>query len=169
MQHNSIATLLLADESDTVRLGQSLAEVLLPGDTVLLDGALGIGKSTLARAVLRSLSGDRRLNVPSPTYTLAQAYDLPSGIAHHIDLFRLDGPEDCVELGLEDVFGMDLALVEWPDRLGHNAPEEWVRVRLVPGDRPGSRLAELMVTGSPALLDRLQCAVRRYRGYTHAA
>ena len=169
MQQNSIATLLLANESDTARLGESLAEILLPGDTVLLDGALGIGKSTLARAVVRSLSGDRHLNVPSPTYTLAQVYDLPSGTVHHIDLFRLDGPDDCIELGLEDVFGTDLALVEWPDRLGHNVPEEWVRVRLVPGDRPGSRQAELRGTGSPALHDRLASAVRRYRGCTHAA
>ncbi len=159
-----LAPVPLAGESDTVRLGRLLAGALCPGDAVLLEGAIGTGKTVLARAILRSLAGDPALVVPSPTYTLAQAYELPCGTVHHFDLYRLEGPADCVELGLEDVFGIDLALVEWPDRLGIHVPEEWVRVRLDSGGGCRARRAELAVQGPASLLGRMECVVRRFVG-----
>ncbi len=160
MARRALAPILLEGEADTVRLGQALADMLRIGDTVLLEGTLGAGKTVLARAILRALAGDPDLTVPSPTYTLAQAYEFPSGTAHHFDLYRLEDPADCVELGLADVFGIDFALVEWPDRLGLHTPEAWVCVHLVIGEREGLRQAVLAVQGGSALLCRMEKASR---------
>ena len=80
------ATVSLGHEDATVSLGRLLAGMLGPGDAVLLEGELGAGKTTLARALIRAFHGDDTLAVPSPSYTLVQEYD---GIAH-LDLWRLD-------------------------------------------------------------------------------
>ena len=96
-------TLHLDSLAATERLAERLAAVLRPGDALLLEGPLGAGKSALARAVLRRLSGDPALEVPSPSFTLVQSYDLPEGVAaHHYDLYRLSGPADLAELGWDE-------------------------------------------------------------------
>ncbi len=122
--------LVVQDEAATAALGARLARALRPGDAVLLEGPLGAGKSALARAVLRAMAGDPALAVPSPTFTLVQTYDMPGGVAaHHFDLYRLDGPGALHELGWDDAM-TGIALVEWPDRLGHLAPPGALRVAL---------------------------------------
>ncbi len=122
----------LEDEGATAALGARLARALRPGDAVLLEGPLGAGKSALARAVLRALAGDPALEVPSPTFTLVQTYDMPGGmVAHHFDLYRLDGPDALHELGWEEALA-GIALVEWPGRLGALAPGGALRVALEP-------------------------------------
>ena len=124
--------MILEDEGATARLGARLARALRPGDAVLLAGPLGAGKSALARAVLRAMAGDGALEVPSPTFTLLQTYDMPGGVAaHHFDLYRLVGPEALHELGWDDAM-TGIALVEWPDRLGRHAPPGALRVALEP-------------------------------------
>ena len=82
----------LPDLAATEALGARIAGSLRTGDAVLLDGPLGAGKSALARALLRALLADPALEVPSPSYTLVQAYPSPLGPVHHFDLWRLDGP-----------------------------------------------------------------------------
>ncbi|WP_376097962.1 tRNA (adenosine(37)-N6)-threonylcarbamoyltransferase complex ATPase subunit type 1 TsaE [Roseomonas sp. CCTCC AB2023176] len=133
-------TLDLPDEAATAALGARLAAVLRPGDAVLLDGPLGAGKSALARAVLRAAAGDPALEVPSPTFTLVQTYDLPAGPAHHFDLYRLDGPAGLRELGWEEA-REGVVLVEWPDRLGDLAPPDSLRITLAFGEAPEARRA----------------------------
>lgn len=109
--------LTLPDEAATLRLGADLARLLEPGDTVLLEGSLGAGKSALARSLIRALAG-AEIEVPSPTFTLIQSYDsLPKPVAH-LDLYRLSGPEDLDELGLDDLQPSHIRLIEWPERLG---------------------------------------------------
>ena len=115
----------MRDPAATDALGAALAEILQPGDTLLLDGPIGAGKSHLARALIMArfrAAGLEPPDVPSPTYTLMQPYALPTGEILHADLYRLGDPSELAELGLTDCFGTALCLVEWPDRLGHDRP-----------------------------------------------
>jgi tRNA threonylcarbamoyladenosine biosynthesis protein TsaE len=128
-------SLSLPDEAATERLGASLAQRLRPRDVVALQGGLGVGKTTLARAILRAVSGDPALIVPSPTFTLAEVYDTPRGVFWHFDLYRLEAPEQVFELGWEEARADGVALVEWAERLGALLPRERLSVTLsIEGD-----------------------------------
>ena len=115
-------SLFLPDEAATERLGATLAARLKPRDVVALQGGLGVGKTTLARAILRAASGDPALIVPSPTFTLVEIYDTPMGVYWHFDLYRLETPEQVFELGWEEARADGVALVEWAERLGALLP-----------------------------------------------
>ncbi|HEY4746509.1 MAG TPA: tRNA (adenosine(37)-N6)-threonylcarbamoyltransferase complex ATPase subunit type 1 TsaE, partial [Steroidobacteraceae bacterium] len=112
------------------RLGAALARRLRPRDVVALQGGLGVGKTTLARAILRAASGDPALIVPSPTFTLVEIYDTPAGVFWHFDLYRLEEPEQVFELGWEEARADGMALVEWAERLGALLPRERLTVTL---------------------------------------
>ncbi|MCK8786475.1 tRNA (adenosine(37)-N6)-threonylcarbamoyltransferase complex ATPase subunit type 1 TsaE [Roseomonas sp. NAR14] len=152
-------TVTLPDLAATHRLAARCASMLRPGDAVLLDGPLGAGKSEFARALLRALAGDPALEVPSPSFTLVQGYALPGGpagsAAHHLDLYRLAGPDEMAELGWEEA-REGIVLVEWPDRLGPLRPADALAITLapLPAD-PDARLATLSGWPDrlPALLD----------------
>ncbi len=142
-------TLTLPDLAATEALAAAVAARARPGDAILLEGPLGAGKSAFARAFLRAASRDPALEVPSPTFTLVQGYDLPAGPAHHFDLWRLDGPAGLAELGWEEA-REGIVLVEWPDRLGSLRPPGALTVALAPGDSEDERRATL--TGWPGRL-----------------
>ena len=126
-----ISRILLPDLAATTALAASLAALARPGDSLLLEGPLGAGKTAFARAFLRADSGYGTLEVPSPTFTLLQSYVLPHFTAHHFDLWRLQGPAGLTELGWDEV-GSDVVLVEWPDRLGPLRPPEALEIALRP-------------------------------------
>ena len=107
-------TVTLSDETATAALGARIARGLMPGDAVLLKGELGAGKTTLARAILRALGVEG--HVPSPTFTLVQAYQTPDVALFHYDLYRIENPREVVELGMDDALEDGVALVEWPER-----------------------------------------------------
>ena len=123
----------LADETATERLAARLAGLARPGDVVTLSGALGAGKTSLARAFIRARARLPDLDVPSPTFALVQHYDLADGAVWHLDLYRLNRPEELRELGLEEA-GQDITLVEWPDRMGAHPPAERLDIALAPGE-----------------------------------
>jgi len=123
--------LALADEAATTVAAAALARTLRPGDVVLLAGPLGAGKTTFARAVIRTLtSADEE--VPSPTFTLVQTYETTAGPLWHFDLYRLCDPEEVFELGWEDAVTGGIVLVEWPDRLGRLCPARRLELTLEP-------------------------------------
>ncbi len=123
-------SLSLAREADTVVLAEDIAAVLQPGDLLCLSGDLGAGKSTLSRALLRALADDDDLEVPSPTFTLVQSYDLSRFGVAHLDLYRLEEPEELEELGLEEQLETGAALVEWPEHGADLLPSSrvWLRI-----------------------------------------
>jgi len=132
----------LPDEAATAALAARVAARARPGDAVLLEGPLGAGKSSFARAFLRAASGDAALEVPSPTFTLVQEYALPGAAAFHFDLWRLEGPRGLIELGWEEA-REGIVLVEWPDRLGALRPADALDLALALGATEGARLATL--------------------------
>jgi tRNA threonylcarbamoyladenosine biosynthesis protein TsaE len=148
--------LFLADEDATAALGERLAGLLQAGDTVLLEGPIGAGKSHLARALIRARLG-RMEDVPSPSFTLVQTYDADGVEIWHADLYRLSHPDEVLELGLDDAFATAICLVEWPERLGSHLPPDALRLRLaaqgdgrmahLSGGRPGL-IASVLATGA---------------------
>jgi len=118
----------LISATDTLALGARLAAALRAGDVVLLSGGLGAGKTTLARGLIQSRLGP--IDVPSPTYTLVQAYDWGDVELWHCDLYRLDHPDDAYELGLMDAMGEEIVMIEWADKLGEHCPADALRIDL---------------------------------------
>jgi tRNA threonylcarbamoyladenosine biosynthesis protein TsaE len=107
-------SLTLRDEAATAELGARIAAALAPGDVVALSGELGAGKTALARAILRGRGVGG--HVPSPTFTLVQAYETPGLTLHHFDFYRIERASELSELGLEDAVEGGAVLVEWPER-----------------------------------------------------
>jgi tRNA threonylcarbamoyladenosine biosynthesis protein TsaE len=127
-------TLALKDAAETARLGARIAPLLGRGDSVLLYGPLGMGKSTLARGLIRALTRPDE-DVPSPTFTLVQFYESEPPVAH-FDLYRLTRAEEAVEIGLDEALDEGCVVIEWPERLGDD-PSAWLGP-----DRLTVRLAE---------------------------
>lgn len=157
-------TLTLPDEQATRRLAVDLATALDPGDVVMLSGDLGAGKTTLARAMIRHLANDDSLDVPSPTFTLVQSYDLPRFTLMHADFYRLSGPDELTELGLDDIPADAAVLIEWPDRAPDLAPPDRLEVdlRLAPDVGPDARIVRLAGHGSFATRVARMSGLRRF-------
>lgn len=135
--------LTLHDPAATSRLGLLLSGQLQAGDVITLEGALGAGKSVLARGIIQAACPAED-DIPSPTFTLVQTYepdDLP--LIMHFDLYRLETPEESLELGIEDAFIDAICLIEWPQRLGAFLPRGALTITLVDGADANSRIAHL--------------------------
>lgn len=132
MQAGFQGSTTLVGPEQTVRFGKALAPLLKAGDTVLLEGEIGAGKSLLSRAIIQDrLAHEGKMeDVPSPTFTLVQVYELESTEIWHCDLYRVRSADEALELGLEDAFQSELCLVEWPDRLGGFAPTDALTISL---------------------------------------
>lgn len=132
----------------TAAIAVALGAQLRAGDTVLLSGSVGAGKSHFARALIQSrLAALGRVeDVPSPTFTLVQTYALDGVELWHADLYRLHDPRECDELGLDQAFETAICLVEWPDRLGKWAPASALRLEIGPGADAEARVLSFHAT-----------------------
>jgi N-acetylmuramate 1-kinase len=163
----------LPDEHATHRLAVDIANSLGPGDLVTLSGDLGAGKTTFARALIRYLADDRTIEVPSPTFTLMQTYDLPQFQLVHADLYRLSGLAELAELGLDDLPEGTVVLVEWPDRAAGFLPPDRLDIALTLAPKLKLEFRHARVTGYGAFgprVDRM-AAVRQFiaeSGYSEA-
>ena len=109
------------DANETQALGQSFAAVVTAPAMIHFQGDLGAGKTTFIQGMVRGFGTD--VAVLSPTYTLVEEYTTKKGRVHHLDLYRISGPEEVESLGLRDRCGPeDIVLIEWPDRGGHAVP-----------------------------------------------
>lgn len=139
------ATFHSQSPEDTSELAVRLGATLRKGDCVLLSGEIGAGKSHFARALILSLLSVPE-EVPSPTFTLVQTYALADTELWHADLYRLNDPDQVIELGLIDAFQSAICLVEWPDRLGDLVPDDALHVRLA--DPQGNDTREIVYESS---------------------
>ncbi|MFZ2029156.1 MAG: tRNA (adenosine(37)-N6)-threonylcarbamoyltransferase complex ATPase subunit type 1 TsaE [Vitreimonas sp.] len=122
---------MLADPAATLALGARLGAQLQRGDVVCLTGALGAGKTTLARGAIEAWTSEAQ-EAPSPTYTLVQTYEGARGQLWHVDLYRLKQAEEAWELGLDDAFAEAACLIEWPERLDGALPRDRLDIALEP-------------------------------------
>ena len=147
MTSSTTFSLALPNESATAHLMADLALLIGPGDVVTLSGDLGAGKTAAARAMIRYLADDDELEVPSPTFTLAQTYDLPSFPLIHADLYRINGASELEEIGLSPLPEGNVALIEWPDRAGDALPADRIDIALSHRPALGSTARAAEITG----------------------
>jgi tRNA threonylcarbamoyl adenosine modification protein YjeE len=173
MNEPTTFSLALANETATAHLMADLALLISPGDVITLSGDLGAGKTAAARAMIRYLAGDDSIEVPSPTFTLAQSYDLPSLSLVHADLYRVNDPLELEEIGLSPLPEATVALIEWPERAASALPPDRINIALSHRPALGStaRAAEITGYGKAAVqVERLQ-ALRQFlsdAGYAEA-
>jgi tRNA threonylcarbamoyl adenosine modification protein YjeE len=149
--------LVLPNEEATRRLAADVANMLEPGDFIALSGDLGAGKTTFVRAMITHLASDAAIEVPSPTFTLVQHYDLPRFRVVHADLYRVAGADELAELGLDETAD-SVVMMEWPDRAGGALPQDRIDIAftLAPQDGIEHRIVHMDGRGAAtARVDRL--------------
>jgi len=145
-------TLSLADEAASERLGEDIALVLRMGDCVLLSGDLGMGKTTIARALIRTFLKDPEAEVPSPTFTLMNRFEEGPCLLSHFDLYRISDPDELQEIGFQEALDEGITLVEWPERASDAIPEGALTLT-IEGAGDGRRIS---FSGSPQWTKRIQ-------------
>jgi N-acetylmuramate 1-kinase len=146
----------LPDEQATVRFATDIACALEGGDLVTLSGDLGAGKTTFARALIRYLAGDDTIEVPSPTFTLLQTYELPRFTLVHADLFRLSSAAELSELGFDDLPEDAVVLLEWADRAAGFLPPDRLDITFTLAPQLGAEVRNARFTGYGAFAGRAE-------------
>src|ERR1700719_2423052 len=140
-------TVTIPNEAALAAFMTDIAAALEPGDLITLSGDLGAGKTTFARALIRYVAGDDTIEVPSPTFTLMQAYELSPFPIVHADLYRLSGTSELVELGFDDLPDGAVVLLEWPDRAGGFLPPDRLDVTFTLAPQLGPDVRNARFTG----------------------
>lgn len=155
--------LTLASPDATARFAAELGEIVRPGDTIMLDGPIGSGKTLFARSLIQArlaADGAPPEDVPSPTFTLVQTYETGTVEIWHADLYRITHPDEVEELGLTQAFEQAICLVEWPDRLGDLAPARALTLEFSPGEAEEAR--NILVYGASDWRDRLEQVISSF-------
>jgi tRNA threonylcarbamoyladenosine biosynthesis protein TsaE len=145
--HSTELDIVLPDRTATRRFAIRLAGAVKRGDVIALGGALGAGKTTLARDLIEAIAG-KPSEVPSPTFTLVQTYELDPVTVWHFDLYRVARPEEVLELGIEDALAEGVTLIEWPERMAPLLPDDRLDIVLEQGATPDARRVRITAHGS---------------------
>ncbi|MCP4355548.1 MAG: tRNA (adenosine(37)-N6)-threonylcarbamoyltransferase complex ATPase subunit type 1 TsaE [Proteobacteria bacterium] len=135
----------LKTEQETIKFARELSKRLKVGDVVQLIGPLGSGKSVIARTIIKSL-GTAETHIPSPTYTLVQTYEDTNYPVAHMDLYRLERPEEIFDLDLEYYLQHGILLIEWPEIAQAYLPEDSIIIEFTPSEE-NSSLRQISVSG----------------------
>jgi tRNA threonylcarbamoyl adenosine modification protein YjeE len=157
----------LANETATAHLMADLAILVGPGDTITLSGDLGAGKTSAARAMIRYLADDDTLEVPSPTFTLAQGYDLAAFPLLHADLYRIGDRGELEEIGLSPLPDGVVALIEWPERADGALPADRIDIAFHHRPALGSNARAAEITGHGKGIELVE-RLKRLRQFLHA-
>jgi hypothetical protein len=161
-------SVILPDEEATSRLALDVACALEPADVVTLSGELGVGKTAFARALIRYLAGDESLEVPSPSFTLMQTYELPRFPLVHVDFFRIANASELLELGLEDLPQEAVVVIEWPERAGGLLPPDRLDIALSLAPKLKLEIRQARVTGYGSFAPRAE-RISTVRGFISEA
>jgi tRNA threonylcarbamoyladenosine biosynthesis protein TsaE len=152
-------TLEIDDLSQTEAFGRRLGALLFPGAVVALVGPLGAGKTHLTRAVAEGLGVKNPAAVNSPTFVLIQEYPARLPI-YHFDAYRLSGPREFAELGVDEYFrGDGVCLVEWADKVDETLPAEHLRIEIEIVDESARRFTPVPSGPRHSLLVRNLCGI----------
>jgi len=142
MSDFNLLSLTSKDEKTTRRMANAVAEQSRPGDMIALKGELGAGKTLFARAFIQRFGCEEE--IPSPTFTLIQSYPIKEMMIHHLDLYRIEHPDDILELGVDEIFADNISLVEWPDRLGDYLPKDRLSIEFQHKSTNNNKLERLI-------------------------
>ncbi len=131
-----------SDEAETIAFGKKLARIAQKGDVFLLNGTLGMGKTTLSRAFIQELT--KAVEVPSPTFTLVQTYEAEKFEIYHFDLYRLKSEEEIFEIGMEEAMYDGVSLIEWPEKMGGYLPKKAFILKITPDEISGRNIQILV-------------------------
>ncbi|MEG0292307.1 MAG: tRNA (adenosine(37)-N6)-threonylcarbamoyltransferase complex ATPase subunit type 1 TsaE [Anaerovoracaceae bacterium] len=131
--------LIIRNEEDTKKFGETLAETLVPGDVVALVGNLGTGKTTLTKYIAQGLGIDEMIT--SPTFTIVQEYKSGRLPMYHFDVYRIMDIEEMYEMGYEEYFfGDGVSIIEWADQIEEIIPEDAKIIFIEYGRNEGERI-----------------------------
>ena len=125
---------------ETIQLGEKIGKLLKKGDVIAMQGTLAAGKTTITKGIAKALEIED--TITSPTFCLISEYygKMP---LYHMDVYRLDGGEDFVNLGTDDmIYGDGISIIEWSEKIMDELPKKTIVLKITPND-DGSRLIEL--------------------------
>jgi tRNA threonylcarbamoyl adenosine modification protein YjeE len=122
--------LSIGSQAEMRMLAECVVIKCRPGDVIALDGDLGVGKTTFARALIQAALADPAAEVPSPSFAIMQNYDCPRFPIHHFDLYRIVEPEELIEIGFDDPREDALTLIEWPEKAAHLRPTPHIEIAI---------------------------------------
>ena len=124
-------TYITHSAQETVDLGEKIGSLLKSGDVIAMTGTLAAGKTTITKGIAKAL-GITDV-VTSPTLCLISEYEGTKMPLYHMDVYRLDGPEDFINLGVEDMLDGDgVCIVEWSEKVSSELPKRTIKIEITP-------------------------------------
>ena len=133
-------TFTTSSAEETIELGKKIGKLLKKGDIIAMQGTLAAGKTTITKGIAQALGITE--TITSPTFCLISEYEGTMPL-YHMDVYRLDGTEDFINLGTDDMlYGDGVSIIEWSEKIMDELPKTTIILKITPQD-DGSRLIEI--------------------------